>query len=287
MGLKNLINKKCIFAIPARLESSRLPKKILADICGEPMIKRVLNNIDSIDFVKQNCSIYLCTDSDEVRDLVNKWGYEVIMTSKDCSSGTERIASVLDKLVSKAWEANIELLDYEKKEKILKDTFIFNIQADQPLINNNLIDDCIHEVLNNQNEQIITPVYPLSKDEIHNPNIVKVLISNNNKAIYFSRSAVPHVRSESKDNWHKFFQYWGHVGIYCFRADFLKEWNLLPYSKLENVEKLEQLRFVDAGYGIHTFKTNNATISVDDSSQLNLVREVIKESNLLKKNPTK
>ena len=275
-----MIKKKCIFAIPARLESSRLPKKILADICGEPMIKRVLDNIN---ILKKNCSIYLCTDSDEVRDLATQWGYEVIMTSRDCSSGTERIASALDELIDKSWKINIRLIDLKKREEILKDTFIFNIQADQPLINKNLINECIYEVLNNQNQQIITPVYALSKDEIHNPNIVKVLVSNKNQAIYFSRSAIPHIRDESKDDWHKFFQYYGHIGIYCFRADFLKNWNLLPYSKLENVEKLEQLRFIDAGYKIHTFKTDNSTISVDDSNQLKLVREIMKESNLLKK----
>ena len=128
----------------------------------------------------------------------------------------------------------------------------------------------------NQSCQIITPIYPLKTEEIHDPNIVKALFKKNNEAIYFSRAALPYNRCNQKDEWYKEYQYWGHVGIYCYRADFLSKWDEIPKSKLEEIEKLEQLRFIDSGHKINIFKTNYNTISVDDSKQLEEVREIIR-----------
>ena len=263
--------KKIIIAIPARLESKRLPNKILLDICGEPMIKRVLDRVKKTD---TNCPLFLCTDSNQVKNLCIEWGYKVIKTSKDCSSGTERIASVTTEIISKSWDVNFMKLSFEEKDNILKNSFIINIQGDQPFINKELINQCIKEILNNSNNQIITPVFPLQGKDIHNPNVVKVLLNKDNKAIYFSRSAVPYIRDIPRDNWHENFHFWGHIGIYCYRADFLKNFSSIPKSELEEAEKLEQLRFIDSGYSIHTFKTKQKAISIDEISDLIKAREI-------------
>ena len=124
--------KKIIIAIPARLESKRLPNKILLDICGEPMIKRVLDRVKKAD---TNCPLFLCTDSNQVKNLCIGWGYKVIKTSKNCSSGTERIASVTTEIISKSWDVKFNKLSHQEKDNILKNSFIINIQGDQPFIN--------------------------------------------------------------------------------------------------------------------------------------------------------
>ena len=100
-----------------------------------------------------------------------------------------------------------------------------------------------------------------------------------NQAIYFSRSAIPHVRDIEPNKWHYYHDYWGHAGIYCFRADILKNWFRLPKSKLEKVEKLEQLKLIDYGYTIDTFSIEKPTISIDNITQLEEVRKLINENN--------
>jgi len=273
-----LFKGKFIIAVPARLESSRLPNKVLEDISGEPMLKRVLDRINNSQI---NCKTLICTDSETIKKLVEDWGFEVIKTKKNCSSGTERISSVLDQIIEQTWNINCNKVKKDTYTKLLKETFIMNIQADQPLLSKKLLKECIDEIMNNYDNQIITPIYPLQKEEIHDPNIVKVINSKTNKALYFSRSPIPYARGINKDEWYKYNQYWGHVGIYCYRADFLSNIDFLSKSRLEDMEKLEQLRFLDAGYTIHCFKTENQTLSVDNISQLNKVRELYRISSHL------
>ena len=120
--------------------------------------------------------------------------------------------------------------------------------------------------------QIITPIYGLKKEDIHNPNVVKTLISNEGKALYFSRSAIPHVRGVPPSFWHKHYSYWGHVGVYGYKASILSKWDSMPYSELEKLESLEQLRLIDSGFKIDTFQTDSYTISVDTQQQLDKAR---------------
>ena len=125
---------------------------------------------------------------------------------------------------------------------------------------------------------VITPIYKLSKENIHNPAVVKTLISNNGNVLYFSRSALPHVRDKPLEDWYKYAQYWGHVGIYGYRADILKSWDKLPPSKLEDSEKLEQLKLIDAGYNFKTFKIDEDSLSIDTIEQLELARKICKNN---------
>ena len=268
--------KKFLLVIPARLSSKRLPDKILADIDGKPMLEHVLKRCS---MVSREIEIAVCTDSYKIVKLCSNLGYKCLLTSEKCNSGTERIASVLNKLIEISWDIKIETCEKEKFNKYMDSTVIINVQGDQPLINPNIIEKMIDNFLATEDSiDIMTPIYKLKDEEIHNPNIVKTLITNNNKVIYFSRSPLPHIRDVPQENWSQFCDYWGHVGIYGFNARILKNWFDLPFSKLENLEKLEQLRLLESGKNFSIFKIQENSISVDTSEQLDLVRKLIKKN---------
>ena len=264
--------KRIIAAIPARLESSRLPNKVLADIGGIPMLKRVLDQCKKVDML--NC-IVVCTDNVKIQKLVKEWGHNVIMTSTECSSGSERIASVINQIVGLAWNNNY---GEQKQKDILDQTAVINIQGDQPFLNPLTIELLIREFHNKEYiPDVITPVYKLKPDNIHNPAVVKTLLKKNGQAIYFSRAAIPYVRGVDPKEWHLFSNFWGHVGIYGYRGDILAKWNEMSCSTLEDIERLEQLRVIEYGYSIDTFKVNGTSLSVDTSEQLEEARLIAKK----------
>lgn len=242
---------KTIVVIPARLASTRLPNKVLLDIAGQSMLWHVYNRcLQAVD------EVHIATDSEEVMQLVQSWGGNVWMTGA-CVSGTERIVSILDKLAA----ADI----------------IINVQADQPLIEPTLINQLV-EVFKNTKPlpDIVTPICLINDNhKLFDPNLVKVTRRHDGYALYFSRNPVPYVRDIPPDNWLKSHQFWGHVGIYAYRRQVLENYHLLPDSDLENMEKLEQLRFLQAGKSILTITTNNPPLSVDTDSDLSIVRKKI------------
>ena len=132
-----------------------------------------------------------------------------------------------------------------------------------------------NKLLNDKEQfDVITPVYPLQREDIHNPAVVKTILSAKGNALYFSRSAIPHLRGVEACDWHKYSTYWGHVGIYAFRAEILKMWFDMPDSKLEKAEKLVQLKILEAGYEISTFKIKGNSISIDTLEQLEEARRI-------------
>ena len=263
---------KCVVAVPARLESKRLPKKVLMDIGGKSMIHRVLEQCSKAKSIEE---VILCTDSEELKKAADELGYKVFLTKKDCESGTDRIASKTIDIVSYLWETHSsEKLCFQEK---VERTIIINVQGDQPFINPFLIDETFKILKNKKNlSHVVTPIYKLPAANIHNPNIVKTLISNDGTVIYFSRSAIPHVRDVSLDDWHLHVTYWGHAGIYGFTAGMLLKWKEIANSNLEKVEKLEQLRLIDGGYKISTFVTDDECLSVDTEEQLYIARSKVK-----------
>ena len=269
--------KKFLLAIPARLTSKRLPNKILANIEGKPMLEHVL---ERCSLVSRDIEIVVCTDSDQIVTLCEGLGYKCLLTSEKCNSGTERIASVINQLVEICWKVKIDPHQNEMLMEYLDSTVIINVQGDQPLLNPEIIEKMIDNFLTSKDSiELLTPIYKLKEEDIHNPNIVKTLITNNDKVIYFSRSPLPYIRDVPKENWSKFCDYWGHVGIYGFNARILKNWFDLPFSHLENFEKLEQLKLLEAGKIFSIFKIDENSISVDTFEQLDLVRKLIKKNN--------
>ena len=248
-----------VVAVPARLESSRLPNKVLADIGGQPMLRRVLEGCAK---ARTPRAVVLCTDSERLADLARDWGFQSLLTSPACESGSERIASVAAELIALGGcSADV--------------TLIINVQGDQPFIEPAVIDAMSAEFARRTpTPEVLTPVYRMGADKVHNPNVVKTLLAADERALYFSRSAVPHVRGVDPGQWHEHASYWGHVGIYGYRADVLQRWNALPHSPLEHTEKLEQLRLIEAGIAVGTFSVDDESLSVDTLEQLEQARAI-------------
>ena len=205
---------------------------------------------------------------------VKKWGYNVYLTSENCSSGSERIASKIKDLIAEAWSLTPDLLNSKLGKQIIDKTFVLNVQGDLPFIDSNCLIRIITEANKPNNEfDVITPIYKINKKvDLKDPNIVKVLIGNQNKVIYFSRSPLPYIRDQNIDDWQDFHDYWGHIGIYGYKANVLINWNSMTTSKLEDSEKLEQLRLLDNGLVFKTVKVNGNFLSVDTLEQLEEAR---------------
>jgi 3-deoxy-manno-octulosonate cytidylyltransferase (CMP-KDO synthetase) len=249
----------CVVAVPARLESSRLPGKVLADIAGKPMLQRVLERCAR---ASEPAAVVLCTDNQDLVDRAAAWGFAALLTSPSCECGSERLASVADQLVSRGGGNT-------------QDTLIINVQGDQPFIDPAVIDAMATEFARRTpTPEVLTPVYRMGAEKVHNPNVVKTLLAADGRALYFSRSAIPHVRGVDLADWPAHTTYWGHVGIYGYRADVLLRWNQLPHSPLEHTEKLEQLRLIEAGIQIGTFPVEGESLSVDTAEQLEQARAI-------------
>lgn len=250
-----------VVAVPARLDSSRLPGKVMADSGGRPMLQRVLERCAQ---ARRPAAVVLCADSPALVEAADRWGFPALLTSPNCSSGSERLASALEPLVAFAGAG---------AESSLADTVVLNVQGDQPFIDPAVIDAMVREFEGRTPPpEVLTPVYRMEPEKLHNPNVVKTLVSADGRALYFSRSALPHVRGVDSAQWHAHAPFWGHVGLYGYRADVLARWSSLPHSPLEHIEKLEQLRLLEAGIGIGTFEVDGDFLSVDTPEQLELAR---------------
>ena len=256
--------QQALVAVPARLQSSRLPNKVLADIGGKPMIQRVLERSRQATSVQD---VVLCTDSPQLQEMAQGWGFPVLMTAATCSSGSERIASVAESLMALAWGDT---------PLVAEQTALINVQGDQPFIDPSVIDAMVAEFKRRDPvPAVVTPVYRLKPETVHNPNVVKTLLAHDGRALYFSRSAIPHVRDVDPADWHRHTNYWGHVGMYGFRGDVLAAWDQLPPSPLEDLERLEQLRLIEAGHTIATFPVAGTSLSVDTAEQLEQARSMV------------
>ena len=236
--------------IPARLESTRLPRKVLADLCGHPMLWHVWQRASQARLVSQ---VWVATDSAEVFDLVEGWGGRAVMTSPDCASGTERIVSILAHL---------------------QGDLVLNVQGDEPLVDPGMLDGLV-ETCQSTGCKMATPVYAITRlEELLNPNIVKVVRSYGGCALYFSRSPIPFVRDLPQARWLEVTSFWGHVGVYAYRREVLEAYPDLTPSPLEQSERLEQLRFLEAGIDILTVETSYRPVAVDVETDLERVRRL-------------
>lgn len=246
---------KAIGIIPARYESTRLPGKLLEDLGGKPVLQWVWEGASRSQILNR---LVIATDSDRIADLCNAIGAEFIITPKDIASGSDRVLYAYEQL------------------KINSD-IVVNIQGDEPFIDGSLIDALVIE-LDSSSADVATLIKKIKSDsEIFDPSVVKVVCNNAGLALYFSRSPIPFVRDKANNEWHKLNSFFKHIGIYAFKSDVLRSFALLSQSKLEEVEKLEQLRLLYNGYKIRCVETDANLIGIDTFEDLEKARDFVKK----------
>ena len=244
-----------LVVIPARLGSTRLPRKPLADIGGKPMVIRVAER------AKQSLaqSVVVATDSPEIQAACDEHRIECLLTSENHPTGTDRIAEVAQLL------------------KLPSNTLIVNVQGDEPLIPPELINQVANTLAEHEQCAISTVAVPITDpSEINNPNVVKVVLNRSGEALYFSRAPIPFVRDAQSN--HK-IEHLRHLGIYAYRAEFLQAYSRLEAAPPEQAEALEQLRALWNGYRIAVHTASEAPpAGVDTPEDLERVRQLLARS---------
>jgi 3-deoxy-manno-octulosonate cytidylyltransferase (CMP-KDO synthetase) len=251
-------NEKVLAVIPARYGSTRFPGKPLAQILGKPMIQWVYERSLKSKLITKSI---VATDDQRIFLAVKEFGGEVEMTSPDLKNGSERAAAVADKF---------------------QFPIVVNIQGDEPLIDPKAIDKAVSLLIDDNRVEVGTLVKKISDEtELKNPNLPKVVMDNQNYAIYFSRAIIPFFRDQNNlSEWIKHHRYVRHIGLYVYRYAFLKKYVQLPESTLEKIEKLEQLRILENGYRIKVAEVDYAPRGVDTPDDLQQLIEYIQENQI-------
>jgi 3-deoxy-manno-octulosonate cytidylyltransferase (CMP-KDO synthetase) len=240
---------KCYGIIPARYGSTRFPGKPLAEILGRPMFWHVFERARQCSELSQ---IVLATDDERIISAAKELHVPAIMTRDDHPSGTDRV------------------LEAARLLRVPEDAVVVNIQGDEPALDPAMLTELvcpftIPEV------QVTTLARKIDPKEAKSPDLVKVVFAKDGRALYFSRSPIPHPRDGQVD------EFYGHIGLYAFRMSILKQFAGLSQSRLEAVEKLEQLRLLENGIPIHVVVTDHRSIGVDVPEDINAVTKILAE----------
>lgn len=250
---------KFIAIIPARFASTRFPGKPLALLGGKPIIQRVYERV-----VNLFDETFVATDDERISEAVNQFGGNVIMTSPNHKSGTDR-----------CWEA-ISKIGADKYDVVI------NIQGDEPFVHPTQI-QLLKDCFNNPDTQIATLVKPFDSDAplatLQNPNSPKVVLGKDMRALYFSRSVIPFMRGTDESEWLRTHTFYKHLGLYAYKTNVLKEITTLEQSELEKAESLEQLRWLENGYRIQVGITQHETVGIDTPEDLQKAESFLKTLN--------
>lgn len=245
------MDKNILGLIPARYGSTRFPGKPLADIGGKPMIQRVYEQVK-----KELGDVYVATDDERIEKAVKAFGGNVVMTSVEHQSGTDRCAEALKK---------VEELEGKSFYAVL------NVQGDEPFISPKQI-ALVKNTFSDDATELATLVKPVTNaEDLFNPNKPKVVVGDDNKALYFSRWPIPFFRGQEEAKWVEKHKYYNHIGLYGYRCDVLLKITQLPLGKLELAESLEQLRWLENGYSIKVEETDEQAVGIDTPEDLEKV----------------
>lgn len=237
--------------IPARYASTRLPGKPLVRIAEKPMIQHVVERVRRAERVSR---VVVATDDDRIKAAVESFGGEAIMTRRDHRSGTDRVAEVAVHVPAEVY---------------------VDVQGDEPLIDPATVDAVVAAIVDDDSVRIATPCTAiLQPNDIMDPNVVKVARDFDGNALYFSRAPIPWVRDTAAP---VVVRHWKHIGLYAFRRDALLEYPTLPPGELERVEQLEQLRWLENGFGIRVVETDYDAVSVDVPADIERVEKLLRE----------
>lgn len=232
--------------IPARYGSSRFPGKPLEPIAGVPMI---LRTVEAAKSVSPNMGVAVATDDQRIADIVKDHA-QVIMTSSEHQTGTDRIAEALDHL---NWDCDI----------------VVNVQGDEPFVSKEQVLSLLTPFKSQQTDIATLKIKMGSDEMIDNPNIVKVITDKNNRALYFSRSVIPYNRGNTS------YPYFRHMGMYAYRRTIIQKLSLLKSTLLEETEMLEQLRWMDYGYVVRVIETQHEGPAVDTPEDIKKAEEYL------------
>jgi 3-deoxy-manno-octulosonate cytidylyltransferase (CMP-KDO synthetase) len=246
-------NMKILGVIPARYASSRFHGKPLELICGKPMIEWVYKR----SIKSELDDVVVATDDKRIFDTVEAFGGKAVMTRGDHANGTSRI---------------LEVINHDEYSRF---EFIINIQGDEPIIDPESINILVNKYKSERAEIITLKEEIKCGTDKENPNVVKVITDFYDNALYFSRNLIPYMRNEDKN-----FIYYRHVGIYGYTKKVLLDMEKMLPGKLEHVESLEQLRFLENGYKIKVYETKSTVKGVDTKEDLLEVEEIIKKNNI-------
>lgn len=238
---------KAIAVIPARLASTRLPRKMLREIAGRPLIGVVYEAVRASPLL---ADVIVATDSEEIAEVCRKHGWRVRMTSPAHRSGTERV--------------------HEVSNLVSADVYI-NVQGDEPLARAEQIATLLG-VMKDSEVQVGTLMTLAAEIDIPNPNAVKIVADLNGRTLYFSRATIPFDRDGTRPHYFK------HLGFYAYRKAALDRFVALPESSLEKSERLEQLRFLENGISIFAGETPYDSVGVDTEEDLQRVIAILSES---------
>jgi len=243
--MSDLSPMRIVAVIPARLASTRLPRKMLREIGGQTLIGRVYCAVKSSPVLDD---VIIATDSDEIIEVCQQNGWKARMTSSTHRSGTERV--------------------HEVSQSIAADVYL-NVQGDEPLTRPEHI-DALSKLMRNPSIQVGTLMTAAAPVDVNNPGAVKVVGDLAGRALYFSRATIPHDRDGGISSYFK------HLGFYAYRKAALDRFVTLPESSLERSERLEQLRFLENGIPIHLAQTSYDTVGVDTEEDLLRVEEILR-----------
>jgi 3-deoxy-manno-octulosonate cytidylyltransferase (CMP-KDO synthetase) len=235
-----------VAVIPARIASTRLPRKILREIAGRPMLAWVYEAAKKSPALNE---VIVATDSDDIEEYCRKNGWDVRMTSPECKSGTERV--------------------YEVAQSVSAHVYV-NVQGDEPLTRPEHMDQLV-ALMQNPSVQVGTLRTPCGTADINNPNAVKCVANATGRALYFSRATIPFDRDKTGTS-----VYFKHLGFYAYRKPALEKFMFWPESSLECSERLEQLRFLENGIPIHVAETPFDTVGVDTEEDLLRVTAILR-----------
>lgn len=252
---------KFIAIIPARYASTRFPGKPLALLAGKPIIQHVYERVSKVI-----THTFVATDDERIRTIVEGFGGRVIMTSPDHPSGTDR-----------CYEAFTKVTD-------VKADVVINVQGDEPFIDTTQLQSLM-ACFDDATTDIATLVKPFSPeagiDALKNPNSPKVVVDDQQRALYFSRSVIPYLRGIPEEEWLARHTFYKHIGLYAYRAGILQQITSMPQGILERAESLEQLRWLEAGMNIRVGTTDIETIGIDTPDDLMKAELFCKQNNIL------
>jgi 3-deoxy-manno-octulosonate cytidylyltransferase (CMP-KDO synthetase) len=243
--------------IPARWASTRFPGKILAPLCGKPMVQWVLERALQATELE---SVVVATDDTRIRDAVVAAGGDAVMTRNDHPSGTDRVAEALTGTGA---------------------AIVVNIQGDEPLVDPALIDQLVRALRVGDEWAMATAAAPITDHALlDSPDVVKVVTDRAGGALYFSRHGIPYVREKGAGAGGQGPLHWRHIGIYAYRSACLEALVRTPPCATEAAEKLEQLRALDLGFRIKVLRTEDVSIGVDTPGDLAAAEQALRQAGL-------